>query len=328
MVKKRMLQPMKIVYLDSFAANHGQFDYSIFENIEGCQFVKYDKTSPSEVIERSADADIILVNKVIIDKGVMEQLPNLKYVGVMATGYNVVDTVAAHELGIVVSNIPAYSTMSVAQHTFALLLNITQQVALHDNWVKQGNWQKNPHFCHFASPLIELAGKTMAIVGLGNTGMATARIALAMGMNVLAYTSKSATELPDGIEATRDYDELFKRADVLSLHCPLNDKTFQLVNKKRLALMKKNSIVINTGRGPLIDENALAEALKEKRIFAAGVDVLCQEPPVDGSPLIGLENCYITPHIAWGTLEARERLFEIAVDNIKAFLAGSPKNQV
>lgn len=317
---------MKIVQLDSYPANPGDLSMDCLYNIEGCEFVHYARTPEELVVERAHDAELVLVNKVEMTRQVISSLPRLRYIGVLATGYNVVDLDAAREFGVTVTNIPAYSTMSVAQCVFAHILNITQRVAKHDAYVKQGKWQHNPDFCFFATPLIELAGKTMSLVGLGNTGMATARIALAMGMKVLAYTSK--TELPEGIEATHDYDELFRRADVLSLHCPLTPDTRHLVNERHLSLMKTSAIIINTGRGPLVDEQALALALREHRIYAAGVDVLSQEPPVDGSPLIGLDNCYVTPHIAWGTLEARKRLLAVTVENIRAFLAGKPQNVV
>lgn len=317
---------MTIVQLDSYASNPGDLSIESLLNIDGCHYIGYDRTAPEDVIERAKGAEIVLINKVEMTREVMASLPRLRYIGVLATGYNVVDVVAAREMGIVVTNIPAYSTMSVAQCVFAHLLNITQAVAAHDALVKQGKWQYNPDFCFFATPLIELAGKTMAIVGLGNTGMATARIALAFGMKVLAYTSK--TDLPDGIEATHSYEELFRRADVLSLHCPLTPQTRHLVNAERLSLMKPQAIIINTGRGPLVDEAALADALRQGRVLAAGVDVLSQEPPEDGSPLIGLDNCFVTPHIAWGTIEARKRLLDVTVENIRAFLAGKPQNVV
>lgn len=322
---------MKIVILDGYAANPGDISWEPWHNFQTadgttCECIVYDRTAPSETLERLQGAQIALTNKVIINAELMAQLPELKYIGVLATGYNVVDIQAARECGITVTNIPAYSTMSVAQMVFAHLLNIVQQVALHSTKVSAGEWQRSKDFCFMATPIIELAGLTMALVGLGNTGMATAQIAHAMGMNVIAYTSK--TNLPEWIEPVRNYDELFRRADVLSLHCPLTPDTKHLVNTERLALMKPSAIIINTGRGPLIDEQALATALLNGQIYAAGVDVLTQEAPVDGSPLIGLRNCFITPHIAWASLAARKRLDEIARANITAFLAGKPQNVI
>lgn len=324
---------MKIVILDGYAANPGDIEWETWNNLVAgdgtkCECVVYDRTAPSEVLERLQGAQLALTNKVVLTRELMSQLPELKYIGVLATGYNVVDTNAAKELGIIVTNIPAYSTMSVAQMVFAHVLNITQQVARHSASVKAGKWSTSKDFCFMETPIIELAGLTMSLVGLGNTGMATAQIAHAMGMKVLAYTSKMSEDLPEWIEATRQYDELFSRADVLSLHCPLTPETKHLVNAERLSLMKETAIVINTGRGPLVDDQALADALNNGKIYAAGVDVLTQEPPVEGSPLIAARNCFLTPHIAWASVAARKRLDEIARKNIEAFLSGTPQNVV
>ena len=289
----------------------------------------YDRTAPEDVLERAKGAQVILTNKVVITEELMDKLPDLRYIGVLATGYNVVDIPAARKHGIIVTNIPAYSTMSVAQMVIAHLLNITNQVALHSDAVKQGEWQRNKDFSFSLTPLIELDGKTLGIVGLGNTGTATARIAQSLGMRILAYSSKSADALKEmGIEKADSYEQLFREADVLSLHCPLTEETHHLVNAERLKLMKPTAILINTGRGPLVDEAALADALNEGRIMAAGVDVLQEEPPRNGSPLINARNCYITPHIAWATKAARERLLNIAVANVKAFMEGKPQNAV
>lgn len=318
---------MKIVELDGYAANPGDLSWDGLRQLG--ELTVYDRTAPEEVLERARGAQVILTNKVVITGELMDQLPELRYIGVLATGYNVVDIPAARKHGIVVTNIPAYSTMSVAQMVMAHLLNITNQVALHSNAVKNGQWEKCPDFTFSLTPLIELDGKTLGIVGVGNTGWATARMAQSLGMRILAYSSKSADALKlMGIEKADSYEQLFRQADVLSLHCPLTEETRHLVNAERLGWMKPTAILINSGRGPLVDEAALADALNGGRIMAAGIDVLEEEPPRNGSPLIGARNCYITPHIAWATKAARERLVDIAVANVKAFLDGKPQNVV
>ena len=318
---------MKIVELDGYAANPGDLSWDGLRELG--ELTVYDRTAPEDVLERAKGAQVILTNKVVITEELMDKLPDLRYIGVLATGYNVVDIPAARKHGIIVTNIPAYSTMSVAQMVIAHLLNITNQVALHSDAVKQGEWQRNKDFSFSLTPLIELDGKTLGIVGLGNTGTATARIAQSLGMRILAYSSKSADALKEmDIEKVGSYEQLFREADVLSLHCPLTEETHHLVNAERLKLMKPTAILINTGRGPLVDEAALADALNEGRIMAAGVDVLQEEPPRNGSPLINARNCYITPHIAWATKAARERLLNIAVANVKAFMEGKPQNAV
>ena len=257
----------------------------------------------------------------------MKALPQLKYIGVMATGYNIVDTEAAKEQGIIVTNIPAYSTDSVAQMVFAHLLNIAQQVQHHSEEVHKGRWTNNSDFCFWDTPLIELAGKKIGLVGLGNTGMRTARIAVSFGMKVHAYTSKSHFQLPPEIKKM-ELDELFAECDIISLHCPLTEQTREMVNARRLSLMKPTAILINTGRGPLINEQDLADALNSGRIYAAGVDVLSQEPPRADNPLLTARNCYITPHIAWASTAARQRLMQIALNNLKAYQEGKPINVV
>lgn len=318
---------MKIVELDGYAANPGDLSWDGLRELG--ELTVYDRTAPEDVLERAKGAQVILTNKVVITEELMDKLPDLRYIGVLATGYNVVDIPAARKHGIIVTNIPAYSTMSVAQMVIAHLLNITNQVALHSGAVKQGEWQRNKDFSFSLTPLIELDGKTLGIVGLGNTGTATARIAQSLGMRILAYSSKSADALKEmDIEKADSYEQLFREADVLSLHCPLTEETHHLVNAERLKLMKPTAILINTGRGPMVDEAALADALNEGRIMAAGVDVLQEEPPRNGSPLINARNCYITPHIAWATKAARERLLNIAVANVKAFMEGKPQNAV
>lgn len=316
---------MKIVILDGHTANPGDLSWDGLR--EYGELEVYDRTAPTELLSRAEGAEVILTNKVIIDAKTMAALPFLHYIGVLATGYNVVDIAEAHRRGIVVTNIPAYSTMSVAQMVIAHLLNITNQVALHAESVRRGEWQECPDFSFTKSPLIELDGLTLGIVGLGNTGSATARMAQAMGMQVMAVSSKTEEMLrPLGIRKASGYEQLFSEADVVSLHCPLTDETRHLVNRERLALMKPTAILINTGRGPLLDEQAVADALTEGRLYAVGVDVLTEEPPRKGSPLITAPRCYITPHIAWASAAARRRLVSIATSNVAAFLSGEPQN--
>ena len=316
---------MKIVILDGHTANPGDLSWDGLR--EYGELEVYDRTAPTELLSRAEGAEVILTNKVIIDTKTMAALPCLRYIGVLATGYNVVDIAEAHRRGIVVTNIPAYSTMSVAQMVMAHLLNITNQVALHAESVRRGEWQECPDFSFTKSPLIELDGLTLGIVGLGNTGSATARMAQAMGMQVMAVSSKAEEMLrPLGIRKASGYEQLFSEADVVSLHCPLTDETRHLVNRERLAQMKPTAILINTGRGPLLDEQAVADALTEGRLYAVGVDVLTEEPPRKGSPLITAPRCYITPHIAWASAAARRRLISIATSNVAAFLRDEPQN--
>ena len=324
---------MRLVEMDGYAANPGDISWEPWyditeENGVKVEFEKYDRTPAALTVERAKDADMVLTNKVVFDKAVLAQLPRLKYIGVLATGYNVVDVKEANGRGIVVTNIPAYSTASVAQLAVAHLLHIANNVAAHDAAVHSGEWAACPDFTFTLTPQLELAGKTFSIVGLGNTGRATAEIVHALGMRVLAFTSKQASQLPPYIEKAASLEQLFSEADVMSLHCPLTPATKHIINAAHLALMKPSAIIINTGRGPLIDEQALADALNEGRILAAGIDVLTEEPPVSGSPLLSARNCHITPHIAWATLDARRRLMDIAIANVKAFLAGNPQNVV
>ena len=316
---------MKIVVLDGYAANPGDLSWDELKSLGEC--IVYDRTTPSEVTERAAGADILLTNKVVLNADTIAALPHLKYIGVLATGYNVVDIAAAKERGIVVTNIPAYSTPSVAQMVFAHILNIAQQVQHYTDEVRKGRWSSNPDFCFWDTPLIELRGKKIGIIGLGQTGYNTARIAIGFGMEVHAYTSKSTFQLPPEIRKT-ELDELFANCDIISLHCPLTDSTREMVNAERLRLMKPTAILINTGRGPLINEQDLADALNSGKIYAAGVDVLSTEPPRADNPLLTAKNCYITPHIAWASAAARERLMQIMLDNVKAFLDGKVINAV
>ena len=312
---------MKIVILDGYAANPGDLSWDEMKQLGECTI--YDRTSPAEVLERAQGAEVLLTNKTVLDAETINALPSLRYIGVLATGYNIVDTEAARARGVIVTNIPAYSTDSVAQMVFAHLLNICQQVQHHSEEVRRGRWAANPDFCFWDTPLIELAGKTMGIVGLGNTGMATAKIALAFGMKVIAKTSKSAAQLPEGITPA-SLDTLLAESDAISLNCPLTESTKGIINKQTIGKMKPSAILINTGRGPLVNENDLAEALDSGRIAAFCADVLSTEPPSPENPLLKARNCYLTPHIAWATLEARQRLMKIAADNIREFIEGKP----
>ncbi len=318
---------MNIIILDGYTATQADLNWDAFRTLGNVTV--YARTHRSELVERAIDADAVLTNKVLLKEEQLVQLPRLKYIGVLATGYNVVDLEAARQRGIVVTNIPAYGTMSVAQMAMAHLLNITNHVDTHNHAVQHGQWQHAQDFCFQLAPQRELWGQTLSIVGLGNTGMAMARLGQALGMRVLAMSSKPAEILAEhGIEKADSIEQLFREADVFSLHCPLTDDTYRMVNARSLAWMKSTAIVINTGRGPLVDEQALADALNDGRIYGAGVDVLEQEPPRNGSPLIGARNCYITPHIAWSTQQARKRLLDVALDNLKAFMEGKPVNVV
>ena len=319
---------MNIVILDGYSANPGDLSWGELEKM-GLLTV-YDRTNPEETIERAAEADIVLTNKVVLGRKQIAQLPQLRYIGVLATGYNVVDTVAARERGIIVTNVPAYSTDSVAQMVFAHLLTVTNRTEHYAIQNRNGRWSTNPDFCYWDTNLPELSGKTFGIVGLGNIGMRVARIALAFGMKVKAMTSKAPDALPDSIQKA-SLDELLATSDVLSLHCPLTDSTRHIINAETLARMKPTAIVINTGRGPLADDKAVADALERNIIAAYCADVLTEEPPKagkDGNPLLGQPNAYITPHIAWATTEARIRLLQIAIDNVRMFLNGKPQNIV
>lgn len=312
---------MKICILDGYSLNPGDLDWSPVERLGDVTL--FDRTPADKIVERAADADIVLTNKVPFSADTLRQLPRLRFICVLATGYNIIDTEAAARQGVVVANIPAYSTMSVAQMAFAHILNITNHVASYAREVADGKWTNCPDFCFWDSALTELAGKTMGIVGLGNTGMATARIAVAMGMKVVALTSKSADTLLEGITPA-PLDDVLASADVVSLHCPLTPSTRHLINAASIAKMKPSAILINTGRGPLVDEQAVADALNGGRLAAFGADVLSQEPPRGDNPLLSARNCFLTPHIAWATLEARTRLMSTATENVRQFIAGEP----
>lgn len=317
---------MNIVVLDGFTMNPG--DLSWDELAELGSLKVYDRTSAGQVLERAKDAEAILTNKTVIDAASLRSLPKLKYVGVLATGYNVVDINVARELGIVVTNIPAYSTESVAQMVFAHILNITHRVGRYSDEARSGVWSRQADFSYTNSPLMELCGKKIGIVGFGNTGSATARIAVAFGMEVLAYTSKPQSALPAGVTKADSIDDIFRMSDIVSLHCPLNKETSEIANAAHLSLMKKSAILINTGRGGLVNELDLADALRENRIKAAGLDVMVNEPPREDNPLLKLDNCFITPHIAWATYEARVRLMNQTVKNLRSFIEGNIINNV
>jgi len=315
---------MKIVVLDGYTLNPGDLNWDDLAALGDCTV--YDRTPPEESAERAAGADIVLTNKVVLDRARLETLPDLRYIGVLATGYNVVDVPAARERGIVVTNVPDYATPAVAQAVFAHLLALTHRVAHHAQTVRAGRWSEGPDFCYWDFPLVELDGLVMGIVGLGRIGSAVADRARAFGMKVLA-----CTEPPQGPrEGIRfvGLDRLLAESDVVSLHCPLTPETEGLLSAERLARMKPSALLINTGRGPLLDEPALADALNAGRLAGAGLDVLAVEPPPPDHPLLTARNCFITPHYAWATRAARERLMTTVVENVQAFLAGRPQNVV
>lgn len=316
---------MKIVVFDGYAMNPGDLSWQQLEKLGDCTV--HDRTPPERTIERAEGAAILLTNKTVLSGEVLAQLPDCRYIGVLATGYNVVDIDAATKSGIVVTNVPAYSTPSVAQMVFAHVLNLTQHVAHHGQTVKDGRWARSPDFCYWDYPLVELDGKTMGIIGLGRIGKATAEVARALGMNVIGY-DKYADPSAGGLATPVELDEVFRRSDVVTLHCPLTAETERLVNAQRLSLMKPTAFLINISRGPVVDEQALADALNSGVIAGAGLDVLEAEPPAADNPLLAAKNCCITPHVAWATQEARARLMKIATDNVKAFLAGGPQNVV
>lgn len=309
---------MKIVILDGQTLNPGDLTWDHFYALGDVDY--YENSTEDQVIERIGDAEIVVTNKIVIDEKIMAAT-QIKYIGVTATGFNIVDTDAAKKRGIVVTNIPSYGTDAVAQHTFALLLELSNHVAVHDKAVKEGLWHRCDDFCFWQKPLTELAGKTIGIIGFGRIGQAVAKIASAFNMKVQIYSRQPH-------ELHVDLNTLFKTSDVISLHCPLTEETKHIINKEALDMMKPNAMIINTSRGPLIDEKALFDALKNHQINAAGIDVLDEEPPVSEHPLIHLENCVVTPHIAWAAKEARKRLMDTAVDNIKGFMNSAIINQV
>lgn len=317
---------MKIVIADSYAALPGDMDRSGIEEIGECVFYEY--TRPEDLVARAAEADILLTNKTPVTAADMERMPHLRCIGVMITGFNLIDMDAARRLGITVTNIPHYSTESVAQMAISHLLHITMPIGGLSRQVKDGCWQNYYERMARNTYQIELNGLTMAILGLGAIGMRVAEMARGFGMKILAHTSKSSEELPSYIEKADSMEELFSRADVLSLHCPLTQQTQKIVSADRLALMKPTAILLNMSRGGLIDEEALASALNERRLYAAGLDVLAEEPPRRDHPLLKARNCHITPHMGWNTDAARLRLSKTIKDNLRAFISGQPVNVV
>lgn len=317
---------MKITLLDGFSTNPGDLSWEPFKELGDLKV--YDLSAPEQVVERSRGCEVLLTNKTKITASDIAALPELKYIGILATGLNAADVDAASAAGITVTNIPAYSTMSVMQMVFAHLLAITNRVEHYTGEIRKSTWLANPDFCYTDFTHHELAGKRMGIVGYGNIGSAVAAVALAMGMKPYIYTSKPQEALPAGMKKAPDLDTLFAVSDVVSLHCPLAEDTHNLVNRERLHKMKPTAILINTARGLLVDEEALAEALNEGRILAAGLDVMPQEPPRPDSPLLTARNCFLTPHMAWGTLEARARVISVGADNLRRWLEGNPVNVV
>jgi len=316
---------MKIIVLDGYSANPGDLSWEPLRAFG--ELTVFDCTNDDEMLVRAKDADVVLTNKVAISDAQMAQLPNLKYIGVLATGYNIVDVAAARRRGIIVTNIPAYSTYSVVQMTFAHLLNIVNRVDHYATQNRAGRWSANPDFCYWDTPLHELAGMQMGVVGLGNIGMKVAQAAQVFGMKVLALTSKETNVLPVGIRKV-DLPTLLKECDVITLHCPLTAETRELINQQTIAQMKDGAILINTGRGPLVNERDVAAALASGKLAAYGADVMCSEPPSSDNPLLSQPNAFLTPHVAWATYEARVRLMAIATENVKAFVEGKPMNVV
>lgn len=317
---------MKLVVLDGYCLNPGDLSWDALRKLVDVEV--HDRTPAAQVRERVGDAAMVMTNKTPLTAETMAALPNLKYIGVLATGYNIVDVAAAKQHGVVVSNIPTYGTASVAQHVFALLLELCHRVGMHSEAVRAGEWQKSADWSFWKSPLVELSGKTFGVIGFGRIGRQAARIADAMGMRVLAADTFQGNA-PD-YEGFRwaSVEELLAESDVVTLHCPLTADNKGLINRERIRKMKPNAFLINTSRGPLIVDQELADALNAGEIAGAGLDVLSVEPPIDGNPLFAASNCIVTPHIAWATKEARARLMNIAVDNVRAFLAGAPVNQV
>ncbi|SEJ61419.1 glycerate dehydrogenase [Dyadobacter koreensis] len=316
---------MNIVILDGYTLNPGDQDWAPVNSLG--KVTVYDRSSPEQIVERAIDADAVLVNKVILTESILSQLPRLKYIGVCATGYNNVDINSTQKHGIVVTNVKAYGPLSVAQHTFALLLALVNHIELHSQSVMNGDWSASADFCYWKTPLVELAGKTMGLVGLGDIGSHVAKIASAFGMKVIAYRKNPEQTHNTEIEMV-SLEHLFRQSDVISLHCPLTEETKNLINAERLSWMKPTSYLLNTGRGPLIVEEDLANALKNKWIAGAGLDVLSAEPPKADNPLFAVPNCLITPHIAWASFESRKRLLQMVAENLAAFIKGEAINVV
>ena len=316
---------MNIVILDGYTLNPGDQDWAPVNALG--KVTVYDRSSPEQIIERAIDADAVLVNKVVLNESILSQLPKLKYIGVCATGYNNIDIDSTNKHKIVVTNVKAYGPASVAQHTFALLLALVNHIELHSQSVLNGDWSASADFCYWKTPLVELAGKTIGLIGLGDIGSQVAKIALAFGMKVIAYRKNPEQTQNQEIQMV-SLEALFKQSDVISLHCPLTKETKHLINREKLSWMKPTSYLLNTGRGPLINEDDLAKALKDKIIAGAGLDVLSAEPPAVNNPLLSTPNCVITPHVAWASYEARKRLLQMAADNLAAFIKGDVLNVV
>lgn len=316
---------MKIVYTDAFTLNPGDLDWAPIQSLGDVTF--YDRTSPDELIDRVKDAEAILINKVKLNRATLDQLPKLKYIGVTATGYDVIDIEAAREKGIVITNVRGYSSDSVAQLTFALLLELAMHVGIHDNSVHAEEWVLSADFSYSRSPLVELAGKTLGLVGYGDIGSRVADIGRAFGMNVLVNRRHPGQSVELGVRFV-DQQTLFSESDVVSLHCPATADTIGFVNRELLTSMKSTAYLINTSRGSLLNEADVATALNEGVIAGAGLDVLSVEPPRADNPLLSARNCIITPHIAWASYEARKRLMDLVADNLQAFLNGKPKNVI
>ena len=318
---------MKLVILDGYAENPGDLSWDGLSKLVD-EYTVYDITAPEDIIKRSLDADILVTNKTPVTMQTIEKLPKLKFIAVLATGFNVVDCKAARERGIPVSNIPAYSTDSVAQLVFGFMLEFSNRVALHSESVKNGDWEKSEHFCYLKAPISLLSGKTLGIVGFGRIGFAVAEIANAFKMRVLAFSPHTNTYNGFGTVEFCSLERLITESDFISLHCPLTESTSGMVNKAFLEKMKRSAYLINTSRGGVVNEQDLAAALENGTIAGAGLDVLSAEPPKGGNVLIGAKNCLITPHIAWASLEARTKLLNIFLENVESFVKGTPVNVV
>lgn len=315
--------PPNIVVLDGHTLNPGDLDWSPLSAVGSCTI--FDRTAPADTVDRAMDAEVVLTNKTVLDANTIAALPRLRCIGVLATGTNVVDVAAAAKRGVVVTNAPAYGTRSVAQATFAAILELCNHVGRHAASVTAGNWSRSPDFCYWEQPIIELAGRTLGVVGHGAIGRAVVELGRAFGMHIIVATRRGTPER--GVEVLA-LDELFARADVISLHCPLTSDNERFVDARRIALMKPDALLINTARGGLLDEAAVAHALASGRLAGAAVDVLSQEPPPADNPLLSAPNCIVTPHVAWASRQARQRLLDIVVDNVTAFLHGKPTNVV
>lgn len=317
---------MKIVILDGYTENPGDLSWAALEELG--EVTVYDRTPADKIVERIGSAELVITNKTPISAATMEACPSIRYIGVLATGYNVVDTDTAKAKGIPVTNIPTYGTAAVGQFAIALLLEICHHIGHHSKAVHEGRWEKNDDWCFWDYPLIELAGKTMGVIGFGRIGQTTGRIAQALGMDVLAYDAHKNPALENDTCHYAELDEVLAKSDVIALHCPLFPSTEGMINKETIAKMKDGVIILNNSRGPLIVEQDLADALASGKVYAAGLDVVSTEPIKGDNPLLSAPNCFITPHISWAPKESRQRLMDIAVDNVRQFLAGTPVNVV